>query len=303
MCIAIIKPKGIPLPDKKYLENAFSNNRDGAGFATLKPGQQEVGYMKGYFDFDTYYEALEASVNEEDVALIHMRIATHGGTTKSTCHPFPVTPSIDEMSATAGRTPVALIHNGVLRSMTNTKRGVSDTMRLAQYIAKAGVRQYNSRFFAKLMDPVIGQSNKVALLTRHGYVKLGNYWQEDEGVFWSNGTYKYSSRFNNYNCGFGGWDGYDDFSYSRPSTQRTNVGGQSNKKKNEITVTEYTTFNADTYCASSEIRDMVHSNTCPACLNVMVAKIQSVANPSFLCGQCKIQWNLSSYAMQDAMLY
>ena len=79
MCIAIVKPKGCKLPKREWLENSFESNPDGGGFAVLKPNQNEIGYMKGYFNFEEYYKVLKDSIKTEDVALIPLRITTNGG--------------------------------------------------------------------------------------------------------------------------------------------------------------------------------------------------------------------------------
>ena len=61
MCIAIIKPSGVPLPNEDTLHLSFCANSHGAGLSTIS---EDGGFMisKGYFDFDEYYSALKLSL-------------------------------------------------------------------------------------------------------------------------------------------------------------------------------------------------------------------------------------------------
>ena len=193
MCIAIIKPKGSELPSEEWLENSFWSNADGGGFAVLKPKSKVIAYEKGYFNLDEYLNVLHSKIRTEDTALIHMRITTHGGTSAECCHPFPITHKYNEMKQVKGITDSVLVHNGVLggRFGAKAKQGVSDTMVLTQYIAKADLSQYDDSF-SVLMQPVLSGNNKVAVLTKDGVVKAGKGWiQENDGNLYSNDTYRW----------------------------------------------------------------------------------------------------------------
>ena len=94
MCVAIIKPNGVELPNREVLQRCFMHNSHGGGLATLDKGRRRFKITKGFFDFEVFYKHLKNNVSTEDVAFIHMRIATHGVTKNGKlyavaeqCHP------------------------------------------------------------------------------------------------------------------------------------------------------------------------------------------------------------------------
>tara|TARA_R100001126_G_scaffold35060_1_gene19588 strand:+ start:3363 stop:4220 length:858 start_codon:yes stop_codon:yes gene_type:complete len=259
MCIAIIKPKGKDIPSKEYIENSFDNNPDGGGYAVKRNGY--IKYAKGYFDVDEYYKVLQENIRKEDEALIHMRITTHGGTSKECCHPFPITNSYKKMRKTEGKTDRILIHNGVLGGKfgDEAKEGVSDTMVLTKYIDEARFSNYG-KGFKSIMNTVVSGSNKVAILTNKGITMIGSGWTNaSDGNWYSNSTYSYGCNMGYYNRGFNNWGFNDSYLYG---------GKNKKKKKNKSNDTylrnHYTTTNVQELSTQAQI-DLA-DDTCPYCL-------------------------------------
>jgi predicted glutamine amidotransferase len=175
MCIAIVKPIGAAISDA-YLAESFRSNNDGAGFAFAVDGKVIVG--KGYMKFDDFlpaYREAELKYGEKSDALIHFRIATHGGpVTPDNCHPYEFDHG-------------ALIHNGYFFSGVDNK---SDTRYLTEQIGKW--LTFDAATAAKeRLDKYFG-SNKVALLFNDGkrliFNEDGGHWAQ--GVWYSNHSYE-----------------------------------------------------------------------------------------------------------------
>lgn len=179
MCIAIYKPKGISIPSIENLSNCFSNNPHGAGFATFadNPWIKGIMVMKGFFDFQSFYDNLFRYVGKSDVCLIHFRYATHGTIDESNCHPF----TFEKFQKDVLTDISALIHNGVINNGEKNAKN-SDTYWLTRQI-EAG-RSINNEVFKQT-------NNKVAILNGDQSVELYGNWIEDNGVFYSNGTYRF----------------------------------------------------------------------------------------------------------------
>ena len=283
MCIAIVKPKGCKLPKREWLENSFESNPDGGGFAVLKPNHNEVGYMKGYFNFEEYYKVLKDSIKTEDVALIHMRITTHGGTSAECCHPFPITQNTNVMRKVNGRAKKVLIHNGVLGGSFASKstEGVSDTMVMTKYIARAGFKQYGSAFKV-LMKPLL-TGNKVAVLDENGFTLAGSGWKEEtDGNYYSNDTYNYS--WGSYGI-MGGWRGWTN--YDKPTKKKKKYSKFSFNQNQKVTKMEGGWERRDVNNLSKSDQNEVAFGTCPACLNYMPSVTYE---NDYFCRNCNIEW-------------
>lgn len=275
MCIAIIKPKGQAIPSKKYIQNSFEHNPDGGGYAVKRNGY--IKYAKGYFDVDEYYKELEQNIRTEDEALIHMRITTHGGTSKECCHPFPITSSYKQMRKTEGKTDKILIHNGVLggRFGEEARDGVSDTMVLTRYIDEAQFRSFG-KGFKSIMNTVVSGTNKVAILTSRGITMIGKGWTEaDDGNWYSNSTYSYG-------CGTMGYYGkyYDNFSFNNFYTKR-----KKKKKQDRDTFLKYGYNTVNVQNLSTQAQLDLNESICPYCL-AFLGETKKGSNYIISCHSC-----------------
>ena len=180
MCIAIVKPKGIPISDE-YLENCFENNGDGAGIAYAKDGNIHI--VKGIFDINEFKkEVREAEDISEGDMLIHCRISTSGKKDMRNCHPHRVNSS------------VVMIHNGILNINVPKKSKVSDTIIfIDQYLKNLPEDFIFNPAILKLIEKVIGSNNKFAFLNNEGKSAVCNPQAGviENGIWFSNETYSY----------------------------------------------------------------------------------------------------------------
>lgn len=196
MCIAISKPIGVGLPSDEILKNCWENNDDGAGFAFNFDGR--VFIKKGFMTFKDFMKALktyDARYNfKECGVLMHFRIATHGARDASMTHPFPIVDDAGCLKKIEYVSDYAVIHNGIITLTSTTasrSAGLSDTaLFIKDYLTKiAGNKawlrkQCNMELIEKLID------SKMAILDKYGNIKMTSGFTEDNGVFYSNSSYK-----------------------------------------------------------------------------------------------------------------
>jgi hypothetical protein len=280
MCIAIVKPAGANVPSYDRILNSWESNQDGGGFAVQRKGKTLIKYEKGYFDMDKYYNKLVDTIKPEDTALIHMRITTHGGTSKECCHPFPISQDYDNMRETHGKCKKIMMHNGILGGAFGQvdKPGVSDTMELVKYLAKANFDTYGEGF-QRLMEPILGSGNKVAVLTEDGYTLAGKGWiKEDDGCYYSNGTYEdYYSKY----CGYN-----NNFSF-KPSKAKKKSNHFKKKTLNRGYNKVYNYKKVDVTSLPSHDQDDILSSVCPSCLQFMPDAVYG----DTVCKYCNIEYN------------
>lgn len=195
MCIIVVKPKGINLPELNTLRNCFNNNPDGAGFAIQ--AENSIIYSKGYQAVSHLYDDLVTANKEypDAAMLIHFRIATSGGITAENCHPFPVTDDISRLHALHGRTHLAIAHNGIIdiRSTATNSDTVEFIRNELAYLDKAVPEWYNDQNILKALNNRI--QSKLAVLPVHGQPVMIGTFIEDNGLYFSNSTYLHSLKF------------------------------------------------------------------------------------------------------------
>jgi len=205
MCIAIHKPAGIKI-DRDVLYSCWCGNSHGAGFVYVKDGALTI--VKGLMTFGQFWAAYQEHKTDDYQALIHFRLATHGGRNQKNTHPFEVIPEL------------ALIHNGVIHSLHTIDRSMSDTWHFAQFMKGLVMRDRDA-----WKDPIIKQEieheilgtwNKVAFLHANGECQIYNRanWIEHEGALYSNGgfyrrSYGYRPEARTYSNLGGSLEGYE----------------------------------------------------------------------------------------------
>lgn len=176
MCLAIYKPKGKIIPED-YLDTAWSNNKDGAGFAVVVNGRLEI--HRGFMVLDDFLEAWKPHRKRQ--AIIHFRWATHGARDASMTHPFRVSRN------------VAMIHNGCLRIQTSGNN--SDTYEyVLRVLAPLGNR--DEKFWMKEPYRLMGEDaisgSKFCFLHADGTYGIWNagagHWLD--GCWYSNHGYE-----------------------------------------------------------------------------------------------------------------
>lgn len=181
MCVALVQQKGKALTAAE-LRRGWDSNPHGGGFAYVKDGKVaiEKGFME-YTDFrDAYFKAV-GLYGENSPFLVHMRIATSGGTSLSNTHPFPVKGG-------------AMIHNGILFTPSGERAGKapdrkSDTRVVAESLYNILVLEDVKRASAGIAR-AIGGGNKLCFLYDSGDYHIINesagYWRD--GIWHSNSS-------------------------------------------------------------------------------------------------------------------
>ena len=229
MCIAVVSPAGVKCPTLETLKNCWDNNRDGAGFAF--PVRGGVKIQKGYMTWDAFKDAFEAANNRYDFnslpILIHFRITSRGATCPELTHPFPLHYDTGILKKLEYVSDYAVIHNGTITMVSAPYNGdVSDTLVfIRDYLTLIAKNPHwnhikeNIQLIHKLAD------SKMAILDKDGYVCMTDGFEEFEGNFYSNTSYKesryryhssnnphYSSYYNLYDD-YGRYDDYDSYNY------------------------------------------------------------------------------------------
>jgi len=182
MCIIAICEKR-KLTTEEF-DNCWDSNTDGFGCACWDGSVVKFG--KGFMEKEearTIYEALPLP------HVAHFRISSAGGVRPELTHPFLVTEDspITYVGETKGK---VLFHNGtiadyktlltILMMFTGKlpEGPISDTRVFAMALAKAG----NGLF-------AIYSSQRFVVVSPEGFEKYGE-WEEEEGIFFSNSTYR-----------------------------------------------------------------------------------------------------------------
>lgn len=179
MCLAIAKRKGVEIA-KKYLENGFENNDQGAGFAVAHGGNLTIS--KGFFTFDEFWDAYAPVRNR--AAIIHFRWATHGLTNKDNCHPFELCDG-----------EFAMVHNGVLSIDISSDTDRSDTSHFSELVMTPMLSKvaFDDPSLKYLVEQAITSSNKLIVMRRDGKMVIYNEKRGEwhNGVWYSNTQYKF----------------------------------------------------------------------------------------------------------------
>jgi len=189
MCLLVVASPN-STPKRKDLECASCNNPHGFGFAVITPNGIVTG--RGMSSKKVIKEFLEVRKQYPDsYAMFHARYATHGVKNEENCHPFKVPNSSDTY----------LAHNGILDININAGDRRSDTRIFAEDTlpAMGGVSALDDdHVWAMVSKWSLG--SKIVIFTLDPSAKetcyivneTAGHW-DDEGMWWSNSTYKQST--------------------------------------------------------------------------------------------------------------
>lgn len=127
MCI-ILTCEPYARPTLELVDDCFFANQDGAGIAWIEDGKVQIS--KGFTDSECMYELIK-DIPAESPLMLHMRIATSGGISVATCHPYPICDTLEYLHAPDVECGAAIAHNGVIPGMV-TSDGISDTIAFVQ---------------------------------------------------------------------------------------------------------------------------------------------------------------------------
>lgn len=211
MCIIAYAPKGVQIKEQT-IEVMFDYNPDGAGIMWKPLNGDKVQIRKGFMTLSELMKAYEQIPVECEKA-IHCRIATSGKISPATCHPFPVRNKIKAMKKAVDETDMALMHNGVI-SFCTPKEGLkakhSDTMEFAQQYLMPLRNQLDNPALKKLLGQTT--NSRLLIFRRNKPTVMIGDWEQEEGVYYSNDTYKddygYGPYKSYYKYGYWDEDGY-----------------------------------------------------------------------------------------------
>lgn len=179
MCLLIVKPAGVSIPDR-ILTNASISNPHGAGVGwTDERGRLKMDKSPDY-DGEDIAEILQPLLHLP--AIIHFRYTTHGGTNHANAHPFFVG---DVLAA----------HNGVIGGYGDGRRDISDTRDFLDSFIAPRLKSGNDIFHKRTLRRIgaeIGAGNKIAFLDREGQVGIAN---ESAGTWQGGAWYSNDSGF------------------------------------------------------------------------------------------------------------
>lgn len=200
MCLIASIDKGVACPSRERLETCFKHNPDGIGFMYLENGKVRI--RKGYLTFDEFYEVFTevyAQYGAEIPYVIHFRIASEGdddAARKYLTHPYPLNKDMEKLKVLDTKCMCGITHNGIFKI---TKRGwnkfgrYNDTMKfITDYLTLIITKRtyYKSQNTLALITKLLGKS-KLTILTSDGHLEhLGPGWLEEDGVMYSNISYK-----------------------------------------------------------------------------------------------------------------
>lgn len=197
MCIIAYKPAAAAFPPKSTLKQCFINNPDGGGFMFAADGRVHI--IKGLMTFNAFSKALTKTrkrYGDNIPYVLHFRISTQAGTRPDCTHPFPLSTNMDHLRKLENKTKIGIAHNGII-SLTSTTGyyktiTYSDTMKfITDYLTLIiKSKDYYKDKKTLLLIERLAES-RLAILDDLGHCELiGEGWQVDGGIYYSNATYK-----------------------------------------------------------------------------------------------------------------
>ena len=218
MCVIAAKAAGVPMPTYDIIDNMFFRNPNGAGIMWAADGTVHI--EKGFMTLDAFYNALFNIQEKYDLdklpVVMHFRITTHGGTSPENCHPFPISEANGMLKKLTLKTDVGVAHNGIID--IRCEKGLSDTM---TYIKEqmAPLKQavpdfYKNKHLLKMIENAI--DSRMAILDKKGEITLIGDFVEDQGIKYSNTSYKAfrlddGYKFQTCGCDYTDWELYDGY--------------------------------------------------------------------------------------------
>jgi hypothetical protein len=188
MCVIVYKPRGVKKVPKRILKKCWNNNNDGAGYAIWDYDEQQWAVKKGFMFFSKFWNSYrEENISTDDTVIVHFRIGTSGKEIPALTHPFPVTDKLEEMAELEYKADNIVFHNGVIGFGEN---GWSDTcVAVKEIIDPLHPYLVDDKIFNYLQDPLEVKQNRW-IITKGAEIYQYGKWETDEGVEYSNDTYK-----------------------------------------------------------------------------------------------------------------
>lgn len=164
MCILILKPKGVSLPDYSTLCRCAGHNPHGFGFAL--PGQKPFKTL----DFQRFIKEVY-SADEDLPMILHFRYATHGSIKPSNCHPFK-----DDSNN------LIFAHNGVMNIQTMPDKTDSETAFKLLFSPSSDKYGYGSKKFSQAVETIRGESRFGFMNDKGDIIAFGRFYDKSGKV-------------------------------------------------------------------------------------------------------------------------
>lgn len=211
MCIIVVKNKGVEFPTMETLRNCFERNPHGCGVMISDFKKKQVIIEKGFMSFSTFekrFNQLKVQYDKKYCWVFHFRISTGGLINESCTHPYPLSNDMNELKAKKINCNIGVAHNGYI-SCCNSGLDYNDTMNYIQnylyYIVENDKNYWKNQNKIELIKNTCG--SRLAILDNESNcVLIGNGWQFENGIYYSNDTYKkrkqYKYNSNNYKSSY-----------------------------------------------------------------------------------------------------
>lgn len=251
MCLAILVPKGKDKYSEKLIEaikTASVSNSDGMGYAFKRDSTKKVYLSKGYTKVNDLLDDISSKkLKDQDELIVHLRIGNKGSVNEDMCHPFVA--SNDKEVILSNNKYVnhpVFIHNGTLHKYSAYNSIYSDTYFFAEkFISHKRIQDIlinDYELFNNVFTDHISTSRFIFLFPNSNVnaIKIGKFI-EDDGIFYSNDSYKDSSIRNiggrnyynhSYYQGYRSRSYYDDFDFNTPDDVISNLKTSSTSYKN-----------------------------------------------------------------------
>lgn len=188
MCVIAFKPKDVEPMSKETLEECFRCNSDGAGYSYWDKENKIWAINKGFMTFPSFWKAFKKEkFSKDDTFMAHFRIATSGNKDGGNTHPFPVCDNFNTMRKKENTAEDIAYHNGVVGGGGKI---ASDTMERIKECILPMHHHIGDGKYEKIMDMVCQASSNRWLITKGDDIYMYGNWEEHEGVFYSNNSYK-----------------------------------------------------------------------------------------------------------------
>lgn len=210
MCIIAVKKEGVKMPKDATIKKMFLSNKDGAGYMIKRKADDFVTINKGFMDVDSFLKSIrDEGIKDEDIVVMHFRIATIGGKVERLTHPFVANSDskITESIKAKIYDDLCFAHNGTLSVFSSiaSKEERSDSSVFGSMILSDSFFYNNvdSPMLKIMLNKYIGESNKLAVIRpdMHKVFLFGEWsdedrkeykWNEDKntGMIYSNFTWE-----------------------------------------------------------------------------------------------------------------
>ena len=228
MCIIVAKPSGAKMPSNTIISNCFANNPDGAGIMYNVGGK--VHGIKGLMTLDAFEATLKKIEKQYGKltmmnVVMHFRIGTHGSNIAANTHPFPVSSSYKRLRELEWESGLGMAHNGIIDATCYhgdiKKENVSDTMVFIKRIVHPISVITDIMGSKKILEAIqLSSGSKLTFLDGNGNLKVLGNFTFDDGVYYSNDSYKAIKLktvtwpyYSGYGYGYALDEEFDDYGY------------------------------------------------------------------------------------------